>query len=506
MPAEAHDKSRASFNRPVLIACAAVAVLLTVIGTWMTLARWDDFPEPALNRISNDPRLSDVYPPKTALAREAQRVAGFAGVVADRWLRRAEDAAPTLNPRSPGTNVSQLDRLYQVALRLEGADTFPQPSRDRAIARDVAALHDADWRHYLDAFGEASVEALGPLGLDEGTAYNWSVQQLAARHYTALQITHQRLFALEQRLRTNEDADLADAVRRTRHRALHSLIHENGPVGLRLLAIDLLADELEQIAAAAAEPEAAAATPSTPLTAVEADLLPALRATQTHWRQELQARHPSPLAVPSGHTVPIEYYPGMSPPPGSLPVLIDQLAICHALIGCTLVLAVATSVTIAFWGNTTGEPTGRETIVLIIATAIVSVLLIFVVQHRLLPEGLYDRYAAAYALRNALSGLALDIRLTFVGAGIAVGILITAISLVLTSIIFRRRAHRIQLAWTLLSLWAVTALLLLLAAPLNFDPAFERWASTRCHIEDVTHNNAAPLRPDLARFERALRD
>jgi hypothetical protein len=157
--------------------------------------------------------------------------------------------------------------------------------------------------------------------------------------------------------------------------------------------------------------------------------------------------------------------------------------------------------------RTNGEPTKREIIAFSVLTTLLGTLLASAVQYRWLPEGLYDRQEAAYALRNALSGLALDVRLMFVAGGIAVGILISVFGLALTATIFRRNAHRIGFSVILcLTLWFFSALLLVFAVPFYLDLQFESWAATRCFVEDVTRDFAAPLWPELAKFERALRD
>lgn len=200
------------------------------------------------------------------------------------------DAAMTnlrgqLSGYANATGGAALGRLIQAAVVLRELDrgrAAPQ-SWWPAIEPYLQGLDRADFSHNAAVYRRALAEGYIRAGRPPYVALDLANAQVGNAFHAPLVFLVTRLQVLERARRDAGDAAGADLCRRTVRRVLRQFILEPGPIGTRLGAADLLADELDGTAAAPAS------APATQPAAVPTDAERRLAALLREWREKYRA-------------------------------------------------------------------------------------------------------------------------------------------------------------------------------------------------------------------------
>ena len=145
------------------------------------------------------------------------------------------------------TQIGRLQLTAFLMLDLERAGTPPEQWW-ATLEPLLAGLEQTTFSHYLHELIEHRTRIFEskPIGLGPGSARAYAEQTLGHPHGPFLQFFVDRLRRVAQARRTEDDGS-AEICRRITRRLLRQWVLDPGPVGLRLLAADLLADNLEAL-------------------------------------------------------------------------------------------------------------------------------------------------------------------------------------------------------------------------------------------------------------------
>ena len=158
----------------------------------------------------------------------------------DQWKTR-------LNRYTGVVRESQVGRLQQVAARLWLAEQADEPIENwwPATRTYLEGLEHANLSHHGRDLVTAWTTAYESLGFGPGTARNLAEREFAHPHGPFLQFIIPRLGQIAAERETAGDAPSAATARGVARRLLKTWVLEPGPPGLRLLAADLLSNEIE---------------------------------------------------------------------------------------------------------------------------------------------------------------------------------------------------------------------------------------------------------------------
>ncbi len=228
---------------------------------------------------------------------------------------------------------SQLARLQLAAGRLWYAEqAHIEPQRWwQVVGPLLSGLEQGDFAHHLPALTDLWAGSYEAVGVGPGTARLLAVDAVGRGHGIVAQYFCQRLRRIEDLCRQQGQSQAAETCRLVRRRWLDQWVGAPGPVWLRMLAADLLADDL-----ASDQPDAAEA----------------LRTWRDAYRQML-AQRPLDLIAP---------YKQPSLVPRRQQRLARQVVWNMWLAGAWLVATLA-AVVGSWWLLKAGRPPGRAALV-----------------------------------------------------------------------------------------------------------------------------------------------
>lgn len=149
---------------------------------------------------------------------------------------------------------SQVGRLQQAAARIWLLEQAGEPVEKwwPSLRVFFDGMQRANLGHYQRALTQHWARAYESVHLGRGTAYGLAEDLVGHPHGPFLQFFAQRLRRVIDEREQTGDVAAATTCRRVLYRLLRQWVLEPGSVGLRLLAADLLADDLETDPAAAA--------------------------------------------------------------------------------------------------------------------------------------------------------------------------------------------------------------------------------------------------------------
>jgi hypothetical protein len=177
----------------------------------------------------------------TRATSDAWRFAAASRVICDAHLGRtpieqAQNQVNEIARRAP----RPLARLQRASVYLIAADDEPPDDRWARVAELLPGLEREDFSHNQDPMLRTIAAGFVRLGVDESVAVELAFEDFGYAHGPFLQILASQLTRLiEQRLHAGDEQALATC-RAILTRILTQWVAEPGPVGLRLLAADLL--------------------------------------------------------------------------------------------------------------------------------------------------------------------------------------------------------------------------------------------------------------------------
>jgi hypothetical protein len=260
---------RAAIRSPArkLATAALLGILLSAVGAWGSFATWARMPAVRMmgpTREAVSAALSAALrsgSPQVIAAYRMRLVADrFPGAIRDRTaVSQLANETARASAGTPGVN-SQLPRLQQAATRMLELE------RDAVAVDDwwpllepyLSGLEHASLAHHLGDLVAAWDAAYRSLGAPHAAARRAAEHAIGHPHGPFLQYLCARLTTVTQNREAAGDAGAALTCRRLKYRLLQEWTLAPGPIGLRLLAADLLARELATPRQTAADPLLAA--------------------------------------------------------------------------------------------------------------------------------------------------------------------------------------------------------------------------------------------------------
>jgi hypothetical protein len=255
------DVRRASSRRLPLVVLLG-ALLLSVPAGWNAVQLWRRLPVQRVSRLQQQEIQAAFDRVNRALGSEAREALA---------LRRASDTLtgaftgmvePEQLQSTVGTAVSALSKsrvgsLQQAAARMWLLERAGEPVENwwPSLRVSFEGMARANLAHYQQALVQHWAGAYEAVGIGPGTAYGLAEDLVGHPHGPFLQFFVERLRRVIHEREAAGDLSAAAACRKLLYRLLKQWAIEPGPAGLRLLAADLLADELETDAGAATAPE-----------------------------------------------------------------------------------------------------------------------------------------------------------------------------------------------------------------------------------------------------------
>lgn len=295
---------------------AAAALLLTIGGAWAFVAVQKRLPAQQDARLSAQ-TWADAHrsvletSPAMRTAWDACQLSRSvtAAHVGRAPAREAASAASGLIRRT-GMDLARLHLLS--ALLIDAGDDAPRDALLPQLKRLLAGVDETELEHRLGALIPQVAAAYIQVGVGEDLAWELAYDRFGYAHDPFLQICTAHLDELAQRFDAVDDAPAAQTCRALRDALLRQWLTEPGPMGLRLLAAELLARRAESTAPAVGGRRATGEQPSdlvaaddqsatgdSPATddhaATSRESAAALRAWRASWREVAIARPQTPL-------------------------------------------------------------------------------------------------------------------------------------------------------------------------------------------------------------------
>lgn len=260
----------------------ALALCLTAAAGWAFGRLWSQLPHVRLEHVDWQ-AVQHLQQSYRGHAREGLILTAVSRRVTAAIInpRRLPDALENARAALPYLRDTQLGRLQLAALvmrRLEH-EGMPPDKWWPLLAPFVEGLERASFAHSLNDLIDAEVDTYAAVGLPHGIARRLAHETLANTHGPFLQYFTGRMDMVADAERAAGRDEQAKACRRLVLRLLRQWTHDSAPYGPRLLAAELLAEELERW------PE----WPKTDATKLAADL----RQWRALCRKELESRPPA---------------------------------------------------------------------------------------------------------------------------------------------------------------------------------------------------------------------
>ncbi len=236
---------------PVVAFRAAIlllALVLTAVGVQWLRGVWQQLPGNAAARINWD-----------AVKRARQSISGDGRegrillILSDhvtQALHEPERIPLLLDDARQGMAMlrrSDLGRLHVatlVILQLQDEGAAPKLWWP-AVQRYLGGLDNASFDHYMPAYVAAESALYERYGVAAGSAQALVLAGSAGAHGPFLQVFTQQMATVRVALRDAGEVETAAMCRRLVRRLLRAFLLESAPAGLRLIAADLLATEIE---------------------------------------------------------------------------------------------------------------------------------------------------------------------------------------------------------------------------------------------------------------------
>ncbi len=294
--AAARRRTRGATLVPLMLFVAAV---LSGVGGTILWRVWGRLPEQQMIRVGWDAReraLRDARQTFTESARESLALSAMSNNFARSLHEPGELQALRQASYADATSLRQteLGRLLLAALvmrRME-LDHTPVEQWWARLEPYLAGLEHQTFDHYIPDALDALEPALQRIGLSPGTARQDALNLVAYEHGPFLQYFVARLGEVAAVARAAGNETAAATCEHLARRLLRDWIVAPGPASLRLLAADLLANQLTSAAVTSSAPSA----PSDPATA---NVIRACRAWREAYRQQAAALPlpPTPLRL-----------------------------------------------------------------------------------------------------------------------------------------------------------------------------------------------------------------
>lgn len=234
----------------------AVLLLIALVVSAVDLARirglWRSLPGPSLSRVDWD-AFQQARSQYSQKARE-----GWILAIVSNHLTTARhhpgELATLLDDARAGAAMlrdTQLGRLQLAALTLLRLEQDNVPPEDwwNQVRGYLDGLERAAFDHFMPELITAEAAAFTRLGLGPGSAQRLALTRLGGKHTPLLQYLAERLQRVADELRQAGDLPAAERCERMIRRLLRQWLLAPGPDGVRLLAAELLADQLDAGAA-----------------------------------------------------------------------------------------------------------------------------------------------------------------------------------------------------------------------------------------------------------------
>jgi len=242
--------ARASLAAPLSL--IALAMVLSIFGLLQARSVWLDLPSLRLQHLDHDAVSEAFRASRSALQTEAMdalllEINSNDFTAAWQSPRNLPEALENTRARVSRLTRSQLGRLQLAALIIRELehDGVPTDAWWPRLEAYLTGLERASFAHHMTAIIEADAAVYEEVGLRPGAALRVAHLRSGSPHGPFLQYFVKRITQLADEQRERGQVEESETCGLIVHRLLQEWVLEPGPLQLRLLAAELLANTLE---------------------------------------------------------------------------------------------------------------------------------------------------------------------------------------------------------------------------------------------------------------------